>query len=152
MRGIHRWSVNSIHKGPVTLKMFPFDDVIMTDLTYDVYSMIITKVTSICVFYIFLFTVITSLIVPRVFLLIIAINYCTCRMHVVAENLEPSTESLDDVALDYNSLPLPQVWRLCVRQDSDQAILRLSNCNLSYLHSRAFDEWPYTIVCDIMQR
>ena len=27
--GIHRWSVNSPHKGPVTRKMFPFYDVIM---------------------------------------------------------------------------------------------------------------------------
>ena len=27
--GIHRWPVNFPHKGPVTLKMFPFDDVIM---------------------------------------------------------------------------------------------------------------------------
>ena len=30
VRGIHRWPVNSLHKGPVTRKMFPFDDVIMT--------------------------------------------------------------------------------------------------------------------------
>ena len=29
VRGIHRWSMNSPHKGPVTRKMFPFDDVIM---------------------------------------------------------------------------------------------------------------------------
>ena len=29
MRGIHRSPVNSRHKGPVTRKMFPFDDVIM---------------------------------------------------------------------------------------------------------------------------
>ena len=28
-RGIHRWPVNSPHKGPVTRKMLPFDDVIM---------------------------------------------------------------------------------------------------------------------------
>ena len=28
-RGIHRWPVNSPHKGPVTRKIFPFDDVIM---------------------------------------------------------------------------------------------------------------------------
>ena len=28
-RVIHRWPVNSPHKGPVTRKMFPFDDVIM---------------------------------------------------------------------------------------------------------------------------
>ena len=27
--GIHRWPVNSPHKGPVTRRMFPFDDVIM---------------------------------------------------------------------------------------------------------------------------
>ena len=29
VRGIHRWPVNSPHKGPVTQKMFPFDDVTM---------------------------------------------------------------------------------------------------------------------------
>ena len=29
MQGINRWPVNSPHKGPVTWKMFPFDDVIM---------------------------------------------------------------------------------------------------------------------------
>ena len=27
--GIHRWPVNSPHKGPVTRNMFPFDDFIM---------------------------------------------------------------------------------------------------------------------------
>ena len=27
--GIHRWPVNSLHKGPATQKMFPFDEVIM---------------------------------------------------------------------------------------------------------------------------
>ena len=30
VRGIHRWPVNSSHKWPVTRKMFPFDDVIMS--------------------------------------------------------------------------------------------------------------------------
>ena len=29
VRGIRRWPVNSPHKGPVTRKMFPLDDVIM---------------------------------------------------------------------------------------------------------------------------
>ena len=29
VRGIHWWPVNSLHKRPVTWKMFPFDDVIM---------------------------------------------------------------------------------------------------------------------------
>ena len=32
VRGIHRWPVNSPHKGPVTRKMFPFDDVIIAFL------------------------------------------------------------------------------------------------------------------------
>ena len=30
VRGIHRWPVNSPHKWPVTRKMFPFDNFIMT--------------------------------------------------------------------------------------------------------------------------
>ena len=30
VRGIHRWPVNSPHKGPVTRKIFPFDEVIIT--------------------------------------------------------------------------------------------------------------------------
>ena len=29
VRGIHRWPVDSPHKGPIMKKMFPFDDVIM---------------------------------------------------------------------------------------------------------------------------
>ena len=33
VRGIHRW-VNSPHKGPITWKMFPFDDVIMCFLNH----------------------------------------------------------------------------------------------------------------------
>ena len=32
VRGIHRWPVNSPHKGPVTRKMFPFDDVIIVNV------------------------------------------------------------------------------------------------------------------------
>ena len=35
VRGIHRWLVNSPHKGPVTRKMFPFDDVMMKLLVRD---------------------------------------------------------------------------------------------------------------------
>ena len=30
VRGIHRWPVNSLHKRPVTWKIFPFGDVIMS--------------------------------------------------------------------------------------------------------------------------
>ena len=35
VRGIHRGPVNSPHKGPVTRKMVPFDDVITTMAVYD---------------------------------------------------------------------------------------------------------------------
>ena len=31
---IHRWPVDSLHKGPVARKMFPFDDVIMGHISY----------------------------------------------------------------------------------------------------------------------
>ena len=33
VRGIHRWPVNSPHKGSVKRKIFPFNDVIMTYMT-----------------------------------------------------------------------------------------------------------------------
>ena len=32
VKGIHRWPVNSSHKGPATQIMFPFDDVIMISI------------------------------------------------------------------------------------------------------------------------
>ena len=41
VRWIHRWPVNSPHKGPVTREMFPFDDVIM-------FTVSVTCVATIC--------------------------------------------------------------------------------------------------------
>ena len=38
VKGIHRWPVNSPHKGPVTRKMYPFDDIIMHSTSVVVYS------------------------------------------------------------------------------------------------------------------
>ena len=35
VRGIHQWPVNSPHKGPVTRKIFPFDDAIITTIFID---------------------------------------------------------------------------------------------------------------------
>ena len=40
VRGIHLWPVNSPHKGPETRKMFPFDNVIMTLINYQIYATI----------------------------------------------------------------------------------------------------------------
>ena len=42
--GIHRWPVNTPHKGPVTRSMFPFDDVVMiqhTDVSWTSWEMIL---------------------------------------------------------------------------------------------------------------
>ena len=38
VRGIHRWPVDSPHKGPGTRKMFPFDDVMKDKLNHKVRS------------------------------------------------------------------------------------------------------------------
>ena len=43
VRGIHQWPVNSLHKGPVTWKMFPFDDVIMLCVWNDVHFAMLWK-------------------------------------------------------------------------------------------------------------
>ena len=50
VRGIHRWPMNSTHKGQVTRKMFSFDDVIIGDgiliVSYiDIVSTVFTKGT-----------------------------------------------------------------------------------------------------------
>ena len=34
VRGIHRWPVNSPHNGPVTRKMLPFDDIMITQTAH----------------------------------------------------------------------------------------------------------------------
>ena len=38
VRGIHQWPVNCPHKGPVTRKMFPFDDVTMNTWMFRNYN------------------------------------------------------------------------------------------------------------------
>ena len=46
VRGIHRWPMNSSHKGPVTLKTFPFDDVISEDLFNHDYHIVSSNVST----------------------------------------------------------------------------------------------------------
>ena len=52
VRGIHRWPVNSPYKWPVTRKMFPFDDVILSPtkvaLPLGIWHVILTVVRLIC--------------------------------------------------------------------------------------------------------
>ena len=43
VRGIQQWLVNSPHKGPVTRKMFPFDDVMMNGLAIETQQEIYAK-------------------------------------------------------------------------------------------------------------
>ena len=47
--GIHRWPVNSPHKGPVTGKMFPFDDVIMENTSADTSVLISVKIVTLAI-------------------------------------------------------------------------------------------------------
>ena len=47
VRGIHRWPVNSPHKWPVTRKMFPFDDVLMTRVAISIVPGVISIMISI---------------------------------------------------------------------------------------------------------
>ena len=49
LRGIHRESVNSPHKGPVTRKMFPFDDVIMLNILSILLSNLLAFINTHCV-------------------------------------------------------------------------------------------------------
>ena len=45
VRGIHRRPVNSPHKGPITRKMFPFDDIIMAPSLYlNQYGLIVSNI------------------------------------------------------------------------------------------------------------
>ena len=53
--GIHRWPVNTPHNGPVTRKMFPFDDVIMImDIHFGFCRMthICLTTTAVCQFFV----------------------------------------------------------------------------------------------------
>ena len=52
VRGIHRRSMNSPHKWPVTRKMFPFDDVIMSAFSYNVHGNHFEKEIGFCYEYI----------------------------------------------------------------------------------------------------
>ena len=44
VRGIHRWPVNSPHKGTVTRKMFPFDDVIIWCFGHGIHTISLLRV------------------------------------------------------------------------------------------------------------
>ena len=73
VRGIHRWPVNSQHKGPVTWKMFPFHDVIVRFLiwsspaSYGVFhyddvimTMLASQITSLMVVYSIVYSVVNQ--------------------------------------------------------------------------------------------
>ena len=58
LEGIHRWPVNSPHKGPVTRKMFPFDDVIM--IYFSVSGFPSWAIIIVCSFIVIIYTSIVS--------------------------------------------------------------------------------------------
>ena len=67
--GIHRWPVNSPHKGPVIRKMFPFDDVIMYNTNYGIFLYLPSHLLSASI----------SLILPAddVWMAAVMVAYCT---------------------------------------------------------------------------
>ena len=105
-----------------------------------------------CVYFLLIqfISVITSILITNALLLNITFSCCICQVHTMigsvpgtSRDLETSTEVLLDFDFDHNSSSSPQVLRQCVYQDSNsKTALRLFNCNLSYIHQRAFDEWP----------
>ena len=85
VRGIHRWPVNSPHKGPVTRKMFPFDDVVMRFINAYTFPGTMTLLS-------LLFTVISP---STSLFLIIATLGCLCVWHSgKSRGLPPGPPSL----------------------------------------------------------
>ena len=73
VRGIHRWSVNSPHKRPVTRKMFPFDDVIMENV-------ILTKLSSLAVLKVVKMTTFSTISVQN-FVKMTTFPFQWCKQH-----------------------------------------------------------------------
>ena len=96
-RGIHRWPVNSPHKGPVTRKMFPFDDVIMESTPVD------RNIMFPC------YTLISSLYCIQNIILAIPIsnmpeNYSNCR------SLKWSSNQISSFYVVFHSIYEPPQW------------------------------------------
>ena len=72
VRGIHRRPVNSPHKGPVTRKMFPFDDVIMSVFLSTLPTHVTLTLSPFSIFSVF-----SQLVLSRPFLL--SHSLCLCR-------------------------------------------------------------------------
>ena len=62
------------------------------------------------------------------------------------KDLEASTEDFESFALGHNITAPSQEWLQCVHGSRKFRMLHLQNCNLSYIHSRAFAEWPHALV------
>ena len=70
VRGIHRWPVNSLHKGPVMWKMFPFDDIITRSVCI---STVYRTVLGECTVLMWNATVLFSLLIS------LLVSYCIIR-------------------------------------------------------------------------
>ena len=76
VREIHRWPVNSPHKWPVTRKMFPFDDVIMSNInTSMIKSAHDTESYTKMHIYTYTYIHIHRYIRPRILVLILMLSY-----------------------------------------------------------------------------
>ena len=92
MRGIHRSPVNSPHKGPVTRKMFPFDDVIMGTSNNQILYLSILDLDPDCMSVIFLYIYSLSIQPSSArwehrIMLLTHICACLFRYHYSVENV-----------------------------------------------------------------
>ena len=86
--------------------------------------------------------------ITKALLLYIAVNFPACKMQDVAAtarrlstDFENSTVVVNGSPLDQNTSVPTKVFQRCVH-GKDKLVRRLFNCNLTYLHPRAFVDWP----------
>ena len=89
-----------------------------------------------------------SFFIRSAFLMSIAMDCCLGEKHDVELNVtrspvdrEVSTQSVNTVALNYDAIVPSPEWYHCVYKSSMSSVL-LQNCNLTYIHKRAFAKWP----------
>ena len=122
VQGIHRWPINSPHKGPVTRKMFPFDDVIMSKM---IPKSCVDVLGQLCSDYligpILIYIVIFSGIFHDWYQMHIHRNVCVPQDHIVVKS---TSRSGYDSTCSINDEILPQDFTV-------QLVLNINKCILT---------------------
>ena len=116
VKGIHRWPVNSLHKGPVTRKMFPLHDVII-----HVSSLRCTGIISVHIqkWYYQRYPSITRMYLKKMFL----------KLHSLFAGVDESTHHVWPSDTIWRQRSLVQVMLTCCQLSSQEKI-NLSECSV----------------------